>query len=95
MLDDFTHTFVLTLLEKISENFRIPSVLHLTCANKSLVELDQLLDQVEAMQIKNLFLVRGDLEQKQSYLNHTDEFVSFVRDRFGSDLTIGVGGYPG
>lgn len=81
------------------QNFKnLEIVLHLTCLNHNSSQIDLLLNKAKELNIRNLFILRGDkistdLQTNQQF-NYANELISYIRET-DFDSTICAAGYPG
>lgn len=96
----------LELAEMCQRQLGLTTCLHMTCTNMSRKVLDQALDEVKNLGIRNILALRGDPPRGDEYreegqsLDDGDEFVwakdlvRYIRERYGTYFCIGVAGYP-
>ena len=87
----------ISTIKDIHQNDNINAVPHLTCIGSSKDELQQLLEEYQAMGINRLVTLRGDLPgggQTQGTFAHTNELVAFIRQTTGDFFTLEVAAYP-
>ena len=89
------------ICREITGKFGVETVPHIICAGNSAADIRQLLQEVKNAGIHNVMALRGDsLENERRFTPeadgyaHADELVSAIRRQLGSDIGIGVGGYP-
>ena len=85
-------------IEQLMGATTIPTVAHVAGAGLGPDDLCQVLDHLQDLGVKNIFVVRGDKPKDGSFSLHPQGFtyakdmIAFIRDRY--DFTIGCAGYP-
>lgn len=75
----------------------LDTLLHLTCISQTQESLKLLLQRVMKRGIRNLLILRGDIEAKDSGRRDFEQaidMIRFVREHYGQYFTIAVSGYP-
>ena len=100
-----TQERTLEIATSIRTKFKLPTACHLTCVGASRTQLDSILDQINAADIRNIVALRGDppkgetafVAPKDGY-SHANELVSHIRAREKTGrigpMGIAVAGYP-
>jgi methylenetetrahydrofolate reductase (NADPH) len=91
----------LAIAENLQKFFGLDMMMHLTCTDMSIEELDQILDRAWAAGIRNFLALRGDpplehgsWEQVEGGFSYAHELVAHIRGRFGDEVCLAVAGYP-
>ncbi len=85
-------------LRQLMQLASVPTVAHVAGAGLGPDDLCAVLDQLQIIGVKNIFVVRGDESKDGSFSLHPQGFpyakdmISFIRQRY--DFTIGCAGYP-
>lgn len=94
-----TRAKTLAIVDRIQRERRITTMAHLTCVNATIEETASVLEQIQALGIKNILALRGDPPPGTGEFVKTDggfeysyELVRYIRG-FGN-FSIGVAGFP-
>ncbi|ASP38187.1 methylenetetrahydrofolate reductase [NAD(P)H] [Bacterioplanes sanyensis] len=83
---------------KAIQDSGISAAPHMSCVGDSKAELRQLLHDYQALGIKRIVALRGDLPSgaglASSELRYANELVEFIRDETGDHFTLEVAAYP-
>lgn len=89
----------LKIAKKIKNDFQIEVMMHLTCVNHDLQEIDSLLEKLKSERIFNLMVLRGDRPKniegsvKHSF-DHASDFIAYIRNKHAQTFSIGAAAYP-
>lgn len=77
----------------------LDTLLHVTCISQTQASLKLLLQRVMKRGIRNLLILRGDIDPKDTHIGPRDfeqaiDMIRFVREHYGDHFTIVVSGYP-
>lgn len=104
-----TSSRTLAISKNVQHYSGLNVLMHVTCTNVSLPELEQALDLAQAGGIQNILALRGDppafsacptidsvdSDSKSVHtLEHAIDLVTFVKHKFGDTFSIAVAGYP-
>lgn len=84
------------LVERIRTETGLEVVAHLTCVGSSETEVAQILERYEAIGVRNILALKGDVPRENiqhSDFEHAIDLVRFIRNRF-PHFGIGVAGFP-
>lgn len=84
------------LVERIKTETGLEVVAHLTCVGSSQAEVTQILERYEAIGVRNILALKGDIPRENiqhSDFEHAIDLVRFIRSRF-PHFGIGVAGFP-
>jgi len=91
----------LGISENLQKFFGLDVLMHLTCTELPISEIDKALDAAHAAGIRNILALRGDPPRGggewvrvEGGFNYAHELVSHIRERFGEEFCIAVAGYP-
>lgn len=94
-----TRAKTLAIVDRIQREQQLTTMAHLTCVNATKDETRGVLQQAEALGIKNILALRGDPPAGESTFTKTEggfeysyELVRFIREV--GDFSIGVAGFP-
>jgi methylenetetrahydrofolate reductase (NADPH) len=94
-----TRDKTLTIVDRIQRQHCLPAMSHLTCVNATKDEIGGVLDQAQALGIKNILALRGDppggtgeFTKTAGGFEFSSELVAFTKARGG--FGIGVAGFP-
>jgi methylenetetrahydrofolate reductase (NADPH) len=94
-----THDTSLQALEQISQNLDATLVAHFTCVGATETTIQDFVRRLEALKIKNILALRGDLPQNypgfdfsKAIFHHANELVAYLKKT--TSLCITVAGYP-
>ncbi|KAJ2132389.1 methylenetetrahydrofolate reductase (NAD(P)H) met13 [Coemansia sp. RSA 921] len=81
--------------------FGVETVMHLTCTNMDIAQVDAALEGAKAAGIQNILALRGDPPRDAEYwtaceggFSHAVDLVRYIREKYGSYFCVGVAGYP-
>lgn len=83
------------IIRRIKEELKITPMPHFTCVSTSTKNIKSYLDTIEALDVKNILALRGDIPQEGTVCNdfkHADELVNYIKTN--TDLSVSVAGYP-
>ncbi|MCW8130322.1 MAG: methylenetetrahydrofolate reductase [NAD(P)H] [Planctomycetota bacterium] len=100
-----TRSRTLEIASYIRKTYNLETASHLTCVGSSRAELDQILDQMRTLGIRNIVALRGDPPKGETkftppadglaYANEMVEHIrAFEKKRGAEPFGIAVGGYP-
>lgn len=101
-----TATKSLELAEICQRQLGLTTCLHLTCTNMSRRLVDEALNEVKALGVRNILALRGDPPRSEEYFDADGEedsnkdfqwsvdLVRYIRKVHGDYFCIGVAGYP-
>lgn len=91
----------LEISANLQKYFGLDVLMHLTCTNISVEELDEVLDRARDAGLRNILALRGDpprgtneWERAEGGFRYGYELVEHIRNRFGDEFCVGVAGYP-
>ena len=91
----------LEIAETLQKYFGLDVMMHLTCTNMPVTEIDKALDQAREAGIRNILALRGDpprdrgeWQRVEGGFSYAYELVEHIRARFGEEFCVGVAGYP-
>lgn len=91
-----TQNSSLNIIQRIQKELDLTVMPHFTCVGSSRTHVHDYLKDVQAMGIKNILALRGDIpdgvEQKNFDFKYANELVEFIKSE--TSLSIGVAGYP-
>ena len=93
-----TREKTLQIVEQIQLLHGLTAMAHLTCVSATQQQIHELLEQINALGVKNVLALRGDppgggeFEPTPGGFQYSSELVKFIRER--TDLCIGVAGFP-
>ncbi len=85
-------------VKQLMERTCVPTVAHVAGVGLGPDDLCEILDALQVLGVKNIFVVRGDESKDGSYSLHPQGFpyakdiIKFIRDNY--DFSIGCAGYP-
>ena len=86
----------LALVNAINENFKALAMPHFTCVGETKEKIEAYLHQIEALGIKNILALRGDMPKDSAPcfqdFEYANELVEFIKEK--TNLSIAVAGYP-
>lgn len=92
-----TRERTLGIVQALIERDDTPIVPHMSCIGDDKVQIAQLLDYYQALGVKNVVALRGDLPSGQvgyGELPYAVDLVRFIRQYSGDDMRIKVAAYP-
>jgi methylenetetrahydrofolate reductase (NADPH) len=91
----------LSICEIATRDYGLDVMMHLTCTNMKLADIDSLLDRAKAAGIRNIMALRGDPPlhtdewvQCEGGFAHAIDLVRHIKKTHGDYFCIGVAGYP-
>ena len=95
-----TRDRTIRIASQLTARTGIPTIAHLTCVGSTRTELENILDQYKAANIRTILVLRGDpvggpgapWATTSGGFDHADELVEMAAAR--GDFTIGVGAFP-
>jgi len=94
-----TRDKTLMIVDRIQREHGLTAMSHLTCVNATKAEIAQVLDQAQALGIKNILALRGDppggvgdFQKTAGGFEYSYELVRYLRERGG--FSIGTAGFP-
>ena len=94
-----TRDKTLAIVDRVQRERRLPTMAHLTCVNATREQTLAVLEQAQAMGIRNILALRGDPPDGVCEFSPTDggfeysyQLVRFIREV--GDFSIGVAGFP-
>ena len=91
-----TQNTSLEIIERVKREVGFNVMPHFTCVNASKNNVKKYLQEIQALGIKNILALRGDIpegvEQKNFDFHYANELVAFIKAE--TDLSIAVAGYP-
>jgi methylenetetrahydrofolate reductase (NADPH) len=93
-----TRDKTLKIVEAIQRRHGLTAVAHLTCVCATREQIRELLGQIQALGVKNLLALRGDMPDGGEFratpggFEFSSELVRFIREQ--GDFSIGVAGFP-
>lgn len=89
-----TRTSTVEIVSKIENNYRIPSVAHLTCIGMTRESLDKILDDLSANGVRYILALRGDLVEgeKVGDFKYAVDLIKYIKAR--GDFKIFAACYP-
>ncbi len=84
------------IADKIENEYKIPSLAHLTCIGSTKDEMASILDDLKNRGIENIMALRGDIPEGEEKpfkdFRYAADLVRFIKKNW--DFCIGVAGYP-
>lgn len=93
-----TRDKTLTIVARLLREHGLVVLAHLTCVNQTREDIARLLDQIVALECRNILALRGDPPDGSEFrkipggFEFASELVQFIRAR--GDFCIGVAGFP-
>jgi methylenetetrahydrofolate reductase (NADPH) len=93
-----TREKTLMIVDRIQKEQGLTAVAHLTCVCSTREQIQELLDQIRKLGVKNVLALRGDpptggeFEATPGGFEYSNQLVRFIREQ--GDLCIGVAGFP-
>ena len=93
-----TRDKTLEIVERIQNEFGIPTMAHLTCVCSTRDQIGEVLDEAKARGIANILALRGDppdggeWQATEGGFEYSYQLVEFIRERSG--FSIGCAGFP-
>lgn len=91
----------LDIVQHVQNRHGISGVAHLTCVLHTKSEIKRILEDMSSRGIRNVLALRGDPPANQpdwkpgpDNFHYSSELVTFIRQHFGKDFSIGVAGFP-
>ncbi len=89
------------IVKYLGDELDVPTAAHVTCVGHSRDELVEMLSSYRDLGIDNIVALRGDapkgdetFEVPPDGLQYGNEVVELIRENFGDEFGIAVGGYP-
>ncbi|SDN96068.1 5,10-methylenetetrahydrofolate reductase (NAD(P)) [Desulfonauticus submarinus] len=96
-----TRDYTLEIVKILKQDLSLEPMAHLTCVGASEQNICSFLDSLQKIKVKNILALRGDPPKgEKSFVPDSDRFkhasdlVSFIREKYGKDFSLGVAGYP-
>jgi len=93
-----TREKTLMIVDRIQREHHLTAVAHLTCVCSTRQEIQELLNQIRKLGVKNLLALRGDPPGGGEFVatpggfEYSSQLVGFIREQ--GDFCIGVAGFP-
>ena len=93
-----TREKTLRIVDLIQRQHQLTAVAHLTCVNSTREQISSLLDEIKALNVKNVLALRGDPPGGTEFkvmpggFEFSSQLVRFIREK--GDFCIGVAGFP-
>lgn len=93
-----TRDKTLMIVDRIQKQHGLTAVAHLTCVNSTQNQIQDLLNQIRSLGVKNVLALRGDPPPGTEFqvtpggFEFSSQLVRFIRDQNG--FCIGVAGFP-
>lgn len=91
-----TQSNSLEIIKRIQKDLDLNIMPHFTCVNTSKIQVNDYLNEIDVLGIKNILALRGDMikgmEQEYFDFKYANELVEFIKSK--TELSIGVAGYP-
>jgi len=93
-----TRDKTLRIVDSIQKKHRLTAVAHLTCVCSTREQIQDLLQQIKGLGVKNVLALRGDppgggeFKATPGGFEYSSQLVGFIRDQ--GDFCIGVAGFP-
>ena len=94
-----TRNKTLEIVKQIQQNFKIETMMHLTCIAHSNTELREILNELQKLNIENVIALRGDVPQTDKFssstknqLTHAIELTQLIHENY--PFCVAVAGYP-
>lgn len=93
-----TRDKTLMIVDRIQREHNLTAVAHLTCVCATQAEIQQLLQQIKALGVRNILALRGDPPGGGEFwptpggFQFSSQLVRFIREQ--GDFSIGVAGFP-
>lgn len=85
------------IAQKIKEDLKIESAVHLPCINYTKAEIENILRELEDHGIENILALRGDINPDippKTDFRYASELVTFIKEKSGDKFDISGGCYP-
>jgi methylenetetrahydrofolate reductase (NADPH) len=89
-----------SICEYAANKLGIDVMMHLTCTNMTVEDLDKVLEQMKEAGLRNIMALRGDPPRNEEWtqcdggFRHAVDLVRYIRAKYGDYFCIGVAGYP-
>ncbi len=93
--DGGTKKRTLQISSKIKNEYKLDSLMHLTCINTKYSDILEILDEARKMGIENILALRGDIPSNQDIISdfrYAVDLVDFIKKN--TNFCVGVAGYP-
>lgn len=91
-----TQVASLNIIKRVQKELGFVIMPHFTCVNSSVDFVENYLEKIKELGIKNILALRGDIPdgvaQEQFDFHYANELVDFIKTK--TTLSIGVAGYP-
>jgi methylenetetrahydrofolate reductase (NADPH) len=93
-----TREKTLMIVDRIQKEHGLTAVAHLTCVCSTREQIQDLLNQIKKLGVRNVLALRGDpptggeFEATPGGFEYSNQLVQFIREQ--GDLCIGVAGFP-
>ena len=91
----------LEMSKTIQKYFGLEVMMHLTCTNMSVSSINKVLIDAQENGLSNILALRGDppqgtgeWEKHEQGFKYGIDLVRYIREEFGNEFFLGVGGYP-
>lgn len=87
----------LQLCKMIKELSDIPPLAHMTCVGSTKKDIDELIAELKAIDVKNILALRGDggeNGQTKGDFTYASELASYIKEQHGSEFCLGGACYP-
>lgn len=84
------------LTSGIQNRYNVCGVAHLTCVGTTRENIQAILGELKANNVRNILALRGDLKDKSDLgdFKHASELITFIKSEFGDDFDIYAACYP-
>lgn len=91
-----TQNSSLNIIKRIQKDLNLTVMPHFTCVGTSKTGVKNYLDEIQALGIKSILALRGDIPEGIQQLDfdfrYANELVGFIKSQ--TNLSVGVAGYP-
>ena len=91
----------LSICDKAANEYGMDVMMHLTCTNMTITDLDHVLNRMKECGIRNVLALRGDPPKDagewskcEGGFSHAVDLVKYIRAKHDGFFCIGVAGYP-
>jgi methylenetetrahydrofolate reductase (NADPH) len=91
----------LAICDEALNKYNVDVMMHLTCTNMTITDLDHVLERMQERGIRNILALRGDppkqsneWTQCEGGFSHAVDLVRYIRLKYDNFFCIGVAGYP-
>ncbi len=96
-----TSEATLEIVDAAHRYFSLDVMMHLTCTNMSISNIEDALERAKDSDINNILALRGDAPEGQGKwennaggFNYASDLIRYIREKYGDYFSIGAGGYP-